>query len=183
MPYCPATTKAGTPCKAKIGTVLIRGKTYRLKTCVMHAPEPIRRELGVTGGAIPGSGRKPKPTASSILRERFEAEADRYLRPLEEALVANKAHVVGNGGSAHLEFTEDLALRLNAMRELLDRIYGRPKQVTEISGHEGQPIEVVVPNDEERAKEVAAILASSGALGPAVRTLPQNASASAPTTN
>lgn len=188
MPVCPATTRAGNPCPAKIATVLIRGKTYRLKTCVMHASELIRRELGVAMGSpiggIPGSGRKPKPTAMSILRERFEAEADRYLKPYEDALSALKANVVGNGGSAHLEFTPDVALQLKAANDILDRIYGRPKQVTELSGFEGGPVEVQVPNDEERAKGLAQILASTGALNTVLTpSIPQNASASAPTTN
>lgn len=186
-PDCGQPTKTGGVCTAKIGVVEVRGKKYQLKTCVMHAPVAIRKELGLMGlapGTNAGGGRKPKPTAMSILRERFEANADRYLQPLEDAITALKAHVVGNGGSAHLEFTPDIALQLKAMTEMIDRIYGRPKQVTELTGFEGGPVEVQVPNDEERARGLAAILASTGALNTVLTpSIPQNASASAPTTN
>lgn len=187
QPDCGRPTKAGGICTARIAVVEIRGKKYQLKTCVMHSSPAIRKELGLLNTdprANPGAGRKPKPTAMSILRARFEENADRYLQPLEDAITALKAHVVGNGGSAHLEFTPDIALQLKAMETMIDRIYGRPKQVTELTGFEGGPVEVQVPNDEERARGLAAILASTGALNTVLTpSIPQNASASAPTTN
>jgi hypothetical protein len=180
MPQCPKYTNAGNPCPTRCQVVEIRGKFYKLETCVMHAPEVIRKELGIIGGARPGSGRKRKVHPLDILRQRFEAEAERYFEPFEQALSAMKAVVVGNGASAHIEMVEDVALRLAAVEKLMDRIYGRPKQISEITGADGGALEVNVPNDEERKKQLAAVLASTGALGPVI---PQNASASAPTTN
>lgn len=180
MPTCPKYTNAGNPCPTKCQVVEIRGKYYKLDTCVMHASPAIRAELGIHGGFRPGAGRKKKVHPLDALRQRFEAEAERYFEPFEQALSAMKAVVVGNGASAHIEMVEDVALRLAAVEKLMDRIYGRPKQISEITGADGGALEVSVPNDEERKQALAAILASTGALGPVI---PQNASASAPNTN
>lgn len=160
---CPSTSKkTGGPCQAYVAVVNIRGKKYQLKTCVWHAPPAIRKELGIH------SGRKPTPRADDILRARFEADADRYLQALEDGLTAMKAVVVGNGGSAHIEEVPDFALRLKAMETLLDRVYGRPKQVTELSGRDGAPVEIKVPDDKDRELEVAKVLAEVGAVGGAI---------------
>ncbi len=180
MPKCPAITAKGKPCPTTCAVVTMKGKKYKLKSCVMHAPLAIRKELGVVNP--PGKGRKKHPHPLDILRERFEAEADRYLQTFEEALTAVKPVVVGNGASAHIEYAEDFALQLKALNDVLDRIYGRPKQVTELSGRDGAPMAVEVPTDDQRKRELAAILANAGALG-SLTAIPQNASASAPTTN
>lgn len=181
MPLCSETTNAGNPCPQKAAVVFIRGKQYKLKTCAMHAPAPIKRELNLFQYGHPGkAGRKKKKTALDLVRERIEGEAERYLQPLEDALIALKAVVVGNGASAHIEYTEDLALRVDTAFKILDRVYGKPKQTTELSGVGGDAIEIIVPSDDERKQSVAAILASTGALG---MQIPQNNSASAPSTN
>lgn len=180
MPPCSSLTVAGRPCPNPAQIVTIRGKNYKLKTCLMHSSEAVRDELGLLHPPRGKVGRKKKQTASQILRDRFEAEAERYLKPFEEALEAMKAVVVGNGASAHIEFTDDIALRLKAIESMLDRIYGRPKQVTELTGADGDAIEVTVPSDDERKQALARVLASTGALGTVI---PANPSASAPTTN
>lgn len=180
MPKCSRLTNAGNPCQMTSAVVTIRGKRYKLKTCVMHAPEAIKKELGVHYTSARNQGRKKKKTALDLVRERIEEEAERYLQPLEDAMVALKAVVVGNGSSAHLEYTEDLALRVDTAFKILDRVYGRPKQITELSGINGDAMEIKVPNDEERKLALAQVLASTGALGVAI---PQNNSASAPSTN
>lgn len=177
---CGETTNAGNPCSAKCGTIVVKGKRYQLKTCTMHASAPIKKALGIHHSQYKGQGRKKNKTALDLVRERIEGEAERYLQPLEDALTALKAVVVGNGASAHLEYTEDLALRVDTAFKILDRVYGRPKQITELSGTDGDAIEVRVPNDDERKQSVAEILASTGALGVVI---PQNNSASAPSTN
>ena len=184
MPNCGEPTRRGGICPNPAAIVKLRGKHYKLKTCVMHAPKAIKDELGISDPPRGNVGRKKKQTASQILRDRFEAEADRYLQPFEDAIEAMKAVVVGNGASAHVEMYEDFALRLKACNDLLDRIYGRPKQVTEFSGVDGDAIEVSVPNDDERKQALAAVLASTGALGPVIgASIPKNSSASAPSTN
>ena len=149
----------------------------------MHASKAIKDELGLNDPPTTGQGRKKKRTASQIMRERFEAEADRYLAPLEKALEAMRPVVVGNGASAHVQMHPDFPTQLRAANDILDRIYGRPKQVSEITGADGDAIEVHVPNDTDRKQALAAVLASAGALGSATASIPQNASASAPTTN
>lgn len=180
MPKCNAITNAGNPCPNTAAIVTIKEKRYKLKTCVMHSSDPIKKALGIHKSQHHGQGRKKKKTALDIVRERIEGEADRYLQPLEDALIALKAVVVGNGASAHIEYTDDLALRVDTAFKILDRVYGRPKQITEVSGTDGDAIEIRVPNDEARKQSVAAILAQTGALGISI---PQNNSASAPTTN
>lgn len=182
LPRCGQTTKAGHPCPTVCPKVTLRGKKYQLKTCIPHAGQAIQKELNFgQGGPTPGCGQKKRPNPHTILRERVEADVDRYLKPLEDALVAMKAVVVGNGGSAHVQMVEDLGLRIKAVNDILDRVYGRPKQVTELTGTDGAPLEVLVPNDDERRQALAAVLASTGALGAPL--IPANASASAPTTN
>lgn len=180
MGPCTATTNAGNPCPQKAAVVTIKGKQYKLKTCVMHAPDPIKMAIGIHPTQNLGQGRKKNKTALDLVRERIEGEAERYLQPLEDALIALKAVVVGNGASAHIEYTDDLALRVDTAFKILDRVYGKPKQTTELSGVGGDAIEIIVPSDDERKQSVAAILASTGALG---MQIPQNNSASAPSTN
>lgn len=180
LPPCPKYTRAGNPCSNPCQVAKIRGKYYKLNTCLMHSSDAIRDELGILNPPRGNVGRKKKVHPMDILRQRFEEEAERYLQPFEEALAAMKAVVVGNGASAHIEMVEDVALRLKAVESILDRIYGRPKQVTELTGADGGAVEVAVPNDDERKQALAAVLASTGALGAVI---PQNPSASAPTTN
>lgn len=146
----------------------VKGKRYAAKTCITHMDPELRRKRGIRWSGNPdfdiSQGRAKKPTASSILRERFEADADRYLKPLEEAIQAMKAVVVGNGAHARIENVEDFSLRLRAMEVMLDRVYGKPTATTEITGAGGAPLQVTVPQDEERAREVAQILAGVGAV-------------------
>ena len=62
-------------------------------------------------------------------------------------------------------YVADHAIRIAAVRELLDRAYGKPKQSTEISGVGGGPIETAkVPTAEDHAQEVALILAETRAV-------------------
>lgn len=169
VPFCPATTKAGEPCKARRYSVKRNGKRLAAKTCVAHMTPELRVKLGIRWAGDPGAnvkngGHNKKFTASDILRERFEAEADRYLKPLEDALEAMRAVVVGNGAHARIEDVKDFNVRLRAVEMMLDRIYGRPRQTTELSGPGGNPVEVEVPKDEERARQVAQILTNVGAV-------------------
>jgi hypothetical protein len=68
-----------------------------------------------------------------VLKERIEAGIDEVLKPLWDALTAERAVVVGNGPTAYVESVKDHPTRIAAVRELLDRGYGRPKQVSEIT--------------------------------------------------
>jgi hypothetical protein len=130
---CKAKTKKGKPCGAnplKPGTV-IEGTTVTGKWCRQHDEDlPASARIG---GAQPGSGRPRTPRAVDVLKERIEQDIDKVLRPLWDALVAERAVVVGNGPTAYVESVTDHPTRIAAVRELLDRGYGRSKQSSEVT--------------------------------------------------
>jgi hypothetical protein len=130
---CKSTTKAGKRCGAnplKPGTV-IEGVAVTGNWCRQHdqdLPDSAR-----IGGAQPGAGRKPRPRVVDIIRERIDDRAGEVFDALWGALKAERAVVVGNGPSAHVEMVPDYATHIAAARELLDRGYGRPKQSSEVT--------------------------------------------------
>jgi hypothetical protein len=80
------------------------------------------------------------PRVSEVLRERVEDEADAVLAVYFDALGAEKAVTVGYGEDAVTELVPDYYLRLRAADALLDRAYGKPRQVQEITGEHGGPV-------------------------------------------
>lgn len=147
---CTATTKAGTPCKAP--------PLNGTKLCMSHSPAETRESLGFVADNGKG-GRKPNPRAVDVLRERLEERIDEVLDPLFEALEAEASIVVGAG----LVRQPDHRTRITAVRELLDRVYGKPKQQTEITGANGGPVEIVAPLDAaERSARAARLLKAQG---------------------
>jgi hypothetical protein len=130
---CEGTTKKGKPCGAnplKPGTV-IGGVTVTGKWCRQHdldLPDSAR-----IGGATPGAGRPRKPREVDVIRESLEARAGMIDEMLREAMLANRAVVVGNGPTAHMEMVPDWPTRITAAREILDRSYGRSKQSSEVT--------------------------------------------------
>jgi hypothetical protein len=130
---CHAKTIKGKPCGAnplKPGTV-IEGVAVTGKWCRQHdhdLPDSAR-----IGGATLGAGRKPRPRAVDVLKERIEQDIDKVLKPLWDALTAERAVVVGNGPQAFVENVTDHPTRITAVRELLDRGYGRSKQSSEVT--------------------------------------------------
>lgn len=131
---CGGTTRAGKPCGAnplKPGTV-IDGITVSGDWCRQHdldLPDSAR-----IGGATPGAGRKPNPRAVDVLRERIEENIDRVIQPLWDALEADSGIALNiKGGGMQLAMVPDHLTRLRAVRELLDRGYGRPTQANEIT--------------------------------------------------
>lgn len=131
MTSCTGTTKAGKPCKAN--------PLKDRDTCLAHADAETRRSLQFVGGG-PGSGRPKNPRAVDVLKERIEADIDKVLNPLWEALEADRGVVVGNGPTAHVDYVADHSARIAAARELLDRGYGKPKQTNELSGSIGMTL-------------------------------------------
>ena len=87
-----------------------------------------------------------------------EADLEAWIAPLERARDAERGVVVGSGENAEVVFVPDLGTQLAAVREVFDRLIGRPKQTQEITGADGGPLEVVTPGTEERRLEVARIL-------------------------
>lgn len=131
---CHGTNRNGEPCKA----APLKGENW----CRPHHPETPETDPFKTG-RVPNCGRKPVPKVTDILRERVEAEVERVVRPLFDALDAEAALVVGgNSADARLEFAPDHKVRLQAVRDLLDRIYGKPRQSQEISGPDGGAITI-----------------------------------------
>jgi hypothetical protein len=153
---CGAKTVRGTKCKST--AVLEDGR------CMAHQPKEVQEERGF-GGSQPGSGAPRKPRAIEILREKVEADVDRVLAPLLEGLTADKAVTVSGGKDAGwVEMVADAPTRIKAANDILDRVFGKAKQTTEIAGPDGGPVRVEVPRTGERAAEVARILAGAGAL-------------------
>lgn len=154
---CQGTTKAGNACKSPP----LKDHDF----CLAHAPADVREKAGFIAANGKG-GRKPNPTPLGTLRDRVEGEIDKWLAPYEEGLQAVQAVVVGNGPTATLEVVPDYKTRMRASDAVLDRIYGRPKQTTELTGEGGGPIETreLIPSDADFHTQVAQVLAEAEAV-------------------
>lgn len=131
---CTGTTRKDTPCSAHP----LKGRDV----CISHASREVQESLGF-GGSQPGAGRPPTPRAVDVLRERLEKNIDVVLEPLFDGLFANKGMTISlKGGGMEVVETPDHSTRIAAVRELLDRAYGKPKQATEITGADGGPVQV-----------------------------------------
>jgi hypothetical protein len=158
---CKGKTKAGKPCKApplKPGTV-INGGTADGKHCRQH--DPNLPDSARMGGAVPGAGRPRRPRVTETMREMVEEAGHALLAPYlksigvqldEHGRPTRDRHghlVIGTGaqvivkheGEAIVADVEDLAGQIAAVEKLLDRVYGRPTQATELTGKDGGPIE------------------------------------------
>jgi len=139
--HCKATTKRGTPCSS--------WPIPESEFCLAHDQKA--KESGRFGGPQPGAGRPKAPRAVDVLRERLEARIDEVLDPLFAAL------------AAEADFGPDHRTRITAVRELLDRVYGKPKQVSEITGANGGPVQFTAPLDAaERSARAARLLKAQG---------------------
>lgn len=131
---CKGTNKTGKPCEAN--------PRHDTGYCNAHSPKEVQESSGF-GGSQPGAGRPPTPRAVDVLRERIERDIDRVLDPLWDALDAKRGLALAvKGGGMEIGYVPDHETRIKAARELLDRAYGRPKQQTEISGPDGEPLRV-----------------------------------------
>lgn len=92
------------------------------------------------GGPQPGAGRPRLPRPHEVYRERLEAEVDKWFEVLRAARDAERVVILGNGEDAFADVQPDHPIRLQAFREAHDRVYGRPKHQTEISGPDGGPL-------------------------------------------
>lgn len=121
---CTATTKAGKPCKAP--------PQSDRKVCLAHDEE--RRASASFGGPEAGrkGGRPRHPKAIDVLRRRIEEDIDRWLKPLEEGLTAERGVVVGDGPTAHVEFFADYPTRMRAVQLAFDRAFGKPAQALDV---------------------------------------------------
>lgn len=131
---CTGTTRKGNPC----GAWPLKGRDV----CLSHSDQETRDSVSF-GGPQPGGGRPRAPRAIEVLKERIEANIEMVLAPLFDGLLAEKGFTLAlKGGGAEFVETPDHATRIAAVRELLDRAYGKPKQSTELTGAEGGPVQV-----------------------------------------
>lgn len=158
----------GEPC----GAYARKGKA----TCISHA-DKVEQESAGFGGSQEGAGRPRLPSPTEVARKLIEDNIAAILAPHFRVLgygvetgPDGLALVPLEGGGAKLygesrggvvkgsQF-DDLGAQMAAADKLLDRVYGRPKQATEISGPEGGPIELTPPeNSKARSLDAARIL-------------------------
>lgn len=190
MATCTGTTKKGKPCEAKRlrkGTV-IEGVTVKGKHCRAHDPDlPDSARFGSrvqANAAAKLGGRPPNPKPTEIARQLIERHELALQRPYwitlgydvvrdEESgelklveLPDGGAKIFGESKDGDVVSSphEDLGAQIMAAEKLQDRVYGRPKQTTELSGAGGGPVEIVpVTRDQADADAVAGILAGTGA--------------------
>lgn len=176
--------KTGERCKAaKVILVDTEGQPIRYRLCLGHLcaavdPKKIKERHGFDprNHGNKGGGRPRKPTALDVLRHKVEQELglDKVLEPYIKGLDAERALVVGNGPKARIEMAPDTELAMKATDRILDRIYGKPRQAMELTGSGGGPISVDIPTDEDRQRQMAQLLAMTGALGTVVPPVTSN---------
>jgi hypothetical protein len=186
---CHGKTKRGTICDANAlrrGTV-IEGVTVSGKFCRTHdATLPDSARFGSHAQAREAAklaGRPPMPKPSEVMRNLIEEGIEQILAPyfrtlglkLEQGEDGRLHPVVDPEGGAKLfgeskegeikiTTIDDLGAHIAAAEKLLDRVYGKPKQSTELTGAEGGAVEIV-PVTREKAKAVGGIVAAVGAGG------------------
>lgn len=155
-PRCKATTRKGGNCKA----APLKGQDV----CLAHADAKTRARTGFVPDNGKG-GRKPRPTEIEMYEKVWLANRPKIEQALTEGITATRHVVVGNGPSARVEEVPDIPTRLKAVEIFTDRLVGKPSQAVELTGDEGGPVEFVgLPASADWHKEVAAILANTGAL-------------------
>ena len=92
------------------------------ETCLAHADETTRMVAGFVPFAG-AAGRPAKPRSIDVWRETVEAEIEIWTKPYRDALDATDML----GGPDH-------KTRMRASDSVLDRVYGKPMQRTELSG-------------------------------------------------
>lgn len=168
---CKGKNKRGEPCEANP----LKGRD----TCLAHADEETRKSLQFVGGQ-PGSGRPKLPTPTEVARKLIEENIAIILRPHfrtlgydvetgEQGVVlvpleggGAKLYGESREGVVRASDYEDLGAQIAAADKLLDRIYGKARQSTELVGAQGGPVEIV-PVKRDKATEVAGLLAKVGA--------------------
>lgn len=126
---CAGKAKTGKRCRA----VALKGR----KHCRAHDPElePAERFGTPEQAALAGAADKPRtPRPRELMLQRVLDEVDAVLAPYFEGLRATDA-----------DGRPEFRTRLRAAEALFDRLYGRPKTSTEISGPDGAPLRVEDP--------------------------------------
>lgn len=142
---CTGTTKKGHPCQAN--------PLHGTDRCLAHSDREARESVGF-GGPQPGAGRPRVPGPTEVARQVVEANVVALLRPYFEAVglelhddlstssCEGPVKYVWAGTDEPALAMKDLGAAIGAVEKLLDRIYGRPKQQTELTGAGGGPVTV-----------------------------------------
>lgn len=158
---CTGTVKSGPRKGQRCGAWAMKGHLV----CLGHADQKTRETMRF-GGAQPGAGRPKKLKPMDIEREVMERYVLAWMRPYWRALgfdvgIADDgslyltelpeggAKIYGESKEGDINMTEydDLGAQITAAEKLRDRVFGRPKQTTEISGPGGGKIEVDVTQE------------------------------------
>lgn len=179
---CAATNKAGNPCRA----APLKGQDH----CLAHGNRPDPYRFGSPEwSARAGASDKPRvPNVMEAARALVEAHAMIMLKPYLRALgfevddmgdllldeqgrpqMGIGAVHVGRDkeGGVFASNVEDLASQVVVVERLLDRLYGKPKQATEISGPDGGPIEQVTRRPDLSGLSADQLAQLEGILGAA----------------
>lgn len=115
---CKGTNKAGAPC----GSRPLRGKDF----CFAHDEES--KASGRFGGPEHGKlgGRPRRPREIELIQQVAEEKKAQLRAVYVDGLEADRAVVVGNGPSAHVEHVADHPHRLRTAESILDRLHGKP---------------------------------------------------------
>lgn len=146
---CSGTTKAGKPCKAPP----LRGTDC----CLAHSPAETRESVGFIpdngfGGRKPIG--KPDTMARALVSENilivqrpywlalgFDVDIDENGRPYVFKRKEGGAKLSATfEGVVNLSNIDDLGAMIAAAEKLQDRAFGKPKQVSEVSGPNGEPV-------------------------------------------
>ncbi len=111
--------------------------------CLAHSDAKTRESVGfVADNGL--QGRPKQPRVVDVMRERVEAEIDAILEPYFRALKGAMLYGTAQGrGEIVMSEFPDLGARIKAAELLLDRVYGRPRQQTEVTGADGGPLTVL----------------------------------------
>lgn len=143
---CKGKTKAGKRCKSPP----LKGTDF----CLSHSSKATRGKLSFGGSenGAKGGHAKRVPRLTEILTERVEERADEIMDKLFAGLDGERALVVGTGPNARVEVHPDQEMVLKTVREIWDRMEGRPKQATEFKG------DMKIRNAEQMQDEIAGLL-------------------------
>jgi hypothetical protein len=184
---CKGMTKKNAACAASPlapGTV-IEGVTVTGNYCRAHDPDlPPSARFGSRAQAIAAGnlgGRPAMPKPSDVARRLIEQNVLALQRPYWRALGYDvrlgpdgpylveledggaKLYGESKEGDIVVSDAEDLAAMMAAAEKLQDRVYGRPKQQTEISGPEGAPVSTAIVMDPALAAQARDLLRDAAA--------------------
>jgi hypothetical protein len=152
---CRGTTRKGKPCRA----AALKGK----KHCRAHDPSlPDDARFGspqqaAAAGRIGGPATR-KPRVIERMRERVEEDIEKIIAPYFEA-IEHAIVTATHEGQVIPSEVADLGARIKAAEALLDRVYGKPRQVTELSGPDGGAVPITSLDDPEVARAAHEFLA------------------------